>query len=81
MGDTVSGVKGRLGKVRVTEFDGVREQQGLGSVVHDVKTAVVVEVRALMLKPPRARKSQNLRVLGVSWMRNLHPRGPSRAAS
>ena len=43
MGDTVSGGNGRMGKIRVTEFDGVGEQQGLGGVVHDVKAAVLVE--------------------------------------
>ena len=53
MGDTVGRSKGRLDKVRVTEFDDVGEHQGLGGVVHDVKSAVVVEGGAT-LKPSRA---------------------------
>ena len=40
MGDTVGGGKGPMGKVRVTEFNGVGEQRGLGSVVHGTKSAV-----------------------------------------
>ena len=43
MGDVVNRSAGRLGQIGVTELDGVREQQGLGDFVHDVKAAVVVE--------------------------------------
>ena len=38
MVDTVGGGKG----VIVTEFDGIREQQGLGGSDHNVKAVVVV---------------------------------------
>ena len=43
MGDAVGGGKGRLGKVRVMEFNLIGEQQGLGGAVYDVKSVVVVE--------------------------------------
>ena len=42
MVDTVGGGKGHMGKVIVTEFDGIREQQGLGGSDHNVKAVVVV---------------------------------------
>ena len=43
VGDALDGGKGQLGKVRVTELDGVGEHRGLGGVVHNVKSVVVVE--------------------------------------
>ena len=46
MGDMVGNGKERLGKVRVTEFVGIGEHQGLGGDVHDMKAEVVVEVGA-----------------------------------
>ena len=46
MGDAVDGGNAHLGKVRVTEFNGIGEHRGFGGAVHDVKAAVVVEGRA-----------------------------------
>ena len=44
MGDAVGRSKVLLGKVKVMEFNGIGEQQGLGGIVHGMEAEVVVEV-------------------------------------
>ena len=75
MDDTFGWSKGRLGKVRVTGFDGAGEQRGLGGVVHNMKSSVVVEGGANVeattgLKVPRLAR------VGLVVNEDFHPRGP-----
>ena len=68
--DAVCRSEGRLGQIGVTELDGVREQQGLGDFVHDVKAVVVVEGGA-DVENVASPKFPGLACIGIVMNKNL----------
>ena len=62
------------------KFNGVRDDDGFGVGVDDLKTAIVGEGRAdvVAVSPAEAHEEH---LLGLLWMSTGHPHGPREVAS